>query len=134
MPATEQNKPRILIVDEDISIQKLLAHALQIYGLEVLTANQGRMAIEVFNRHQNEIDLVLLDVRTPMSEGLGTLAALRRIEPAAKVALMSAYAGGFTAAELSSLGVVRVFEKPFLSLKHLAWALKEIVERTNRSE
>jgi DNA-binding NtrC family response regulator len=127
MPNTELSKPTILVVDDEMEILKLLTHALQRYGLEVLTADESSKAVEIFSRHRSAIDLVLMDVQMPTSDRVKMLVDLQRIDPDVLVAIMSATPGQFTKAGLLKLGVVHVFDKPFRSLKHLAETLKELI-------
>ena len=128
----EPSKPTILVVDGELGILKLLTNALRTYGFGVLTANEGNKAIETFLRHRSGIELVLLDVHMPGWDGAKTLIELQRIDPAVLVAFMSATPSEFTSVELLGLGVVHVFEKPFLSLEDLADTLKKLIAKKNR--
>jgi DNA-binding response OmpR family regulator len=130
MPNTELSKPTVLlVVDDDIEILSLLTRALNNYGFEVLTADDGVKAVETFLRHHDRINLVLLDVEMPTWDERKILLELQRIDPSVPVAFMSATPRQFSSAELLGLGVIKIFDKPFLSLKYLAETVKEIVEK-----
>ena len=134
MPGTEIHKPKILIVDGELGILKLLAYGLAIYGLEVLTADNSGKAVEMYECFRSEIELVLLDVPKLRRDGIQTLIDLQRIDPIIPVAFMSATPLDLTTTELLGLGVVRVIPKPFQSLKHLAEILKELIEKRNQTD
>lgn len=57
----------------------------------VAEASDGEAAIQQFQRHHP--DVVLMDMRMPRMDGLSALAAIRKIDPGAKVILLSAFAG-----------------------------------------
>jgi DNA-binding response OmpR family regulator len=129
MPDTQLSKPTILVVDDENEILNLVTKALHKYGFDVLTVDEGVKAVEMYLHYRDWIDFVLLDVQMKKMDGVRTLFELRRINPVVRVAFMSATPNWFAAAQLLRLGVVHVFDKPFLSLKYLAETLKELVGR-----
>lgn len=69
-------KPRILVVDDQADIRKLLRTVLQRKGYDVTTAESGSEALEVLKLDAMP-DLILLDVQMPKMDGWGTLDAIR---------------------------------------------------------
>lgn len=68
---------RILVVDDETSIQRILRRNLSVNGYEVLVAENGKQAIEVARLHQP--DLMLLDLSLPGEiDGLGVCARVRQ--------------------------------------------------------
>jgi DNA-binding response OmpR family regulator len=65
----------ILLVEDEESVQKLLAFPLERDGFQVLQARDGEEAIELFGRH--DIDLVVLDLMLPKVDGLEVCRRLR---------------------------------------------------------
>lgn len=61
-------KPTILTADDDPQLLRLIAHTLAFEGYDVLTASDGKQALEHIEQHQP--DLVLLDVIMPKMDGL----------------------------------------------------------------
>lgn len=131
VPGAVPRNSQILVVDNERDILKLLARAFPIYGIDVLTADNGRTAVEAFRQHRDEINLILLDVQMIGWDGVRTLVELRCIDPAVNVAFMSATPDPISRPALLKLGVTQVFEKPFLSLKFLAETVKELIEKDN---
>ena len=72
-----QNLTRsILLVDDDESYRAILRHHLQALGYEVLEAADGTEGCDIASRQP--LQLVILDIVMPQSEGLETISRLRR--------------------------------------------------------
>ena len=67
--------PRILLVDDELSVQKLLAYPLRKEGYDVIAALDGREALE--RLRDNNFDLVVLDVMLPRMDGFDVCRAIR---------------------------------------------------------
>ena len=67
--------PRILLVDDEESVQKLLAYPLRKEGYEVVPARDGEEALERFN--DGSFDLIVLDVMLPKRDGFDVCRRLR---------------------------------------------------------
>ncbi len=70
-----ERSPRILLVDDEQSIQTLLSYPLQKDGYEVVNATDGRQALARFD--EGPFDLVVLDVMLPQVDGLEVCRRLR---------------------------------------------------------
>jgi len=67
--------PRVLVVDDEIHIVKIIAYKLRGAGLEVISAGDGLEALEKVRTERP--DLVLLDIMMPRMDGYQTLEALK---------------------------------------------------------
>jgi two-component system, cell cycle sensor histidine kinase and response regulator CckA len=81
----------ILAVDDDEVILGLLETVLTSAGYKVLTANCGRSAIEVFEKRDSEIDLLLTDVMMPDLTGPVVAQRLRAHRPDLSVLFISGF-------------------------------------------
>ena len=104
-------KPRILIVDDEPSLREMLGIVLRRDGYDVLTAANGRQALEQLSRER--IDLLLSDIRMPDLSGVEVLRAAKDANPDVVAFMMTAYASTDTAVEAMRLGAVDYFTKPF---------------------
>lgn len=104
-------KARILVVDDEPRMQRVLEIALRRQGHDVLAAADGREALEVLERA--EVDLVVTDLSMPGMDGLALLRAMRaggRMTPAIVV---TAYGSIDSAVEAMKLGASDYLLRPF---------------------
>jgi len=81
----------ILLVDDQQQIIKTGKDVLESLGYAVMTATDGRQAVEIFKAHSQEIDLVIMDVVMPVMGGAKAAQNMRRINPDAKVIFSTGY-------------------------------------------
>ncbi len=80
--------PTILVVDDAAFMRKRCAKFLQERGYDVLEADNGLKALEMYKEARP--DGVLLDITMPEMDGLSALKALREIDPNVRVAMVTA--------------------------------------------
>src|SRR5947209_3683264 len=89
------------------------------YGYAVRLARNGTEAVELYRRHRDDIDLVLLDVQMGGLDGPHTLAALQAVNPEVRCVFMSGHTGVYSAEDLRAMGAADVIGKPFRNLDEL---------------
>lgn len=115
---------RVLLVDDEQLIRKLLARALSGPELEVLEAPSGTAALELFAAER--FDLVITDVQMPEMTGIELTRRLKQQVPTLPVVLIS---GVFELApheRPEDVGAVAVLCKPFLAEELQAIALRAL--------
>ncbi len=119
---------KILVVDDEARMRKLVRDFLANKGFSVIEAGDGEEAVELFF-HQKDISLVILDVMMPKMDGWETLKTIRKYSPIPVIMLT---AKGEERDELQgfSLGVDEYISKPF-SPKILVARVEAILRRTN---
>ena len=116
-------KRRILIIDDDPALRRLLQFGLTRAGYEALTAAQGAEAMALLG--QGPVDLVLVDLMMPVVDGLGFLRWLRQEAGATVPALVfTSYDRNNATADALALGASEVLVKPV--------QLPQLVERVKR--
>jgi CheY-like chemotaxis protein len=105
--------PGILVADGMASILTLLKMELESCGFATWLAVDGDDALELYQRHRGEIDVVLLDVQMPGLDGPRTLEALQRLNPFVSACFMSGDFGLYSENDLLNRGAACVFRKPF---------------------
>jgi CheY-like chemotaxis protein len=111
--AAPQPKPGVLVVDDQASVRQLLQLVFEQQGCRVWLAANGQEGLQLYEEHQPEITLVLLDVRMPGLDGPQTLTALQAIDRTVVCCFMTGQSGDHTETELLARGATRVFAKPF---------------------
>jgi PAS domain S-box-containing protein len=81
----------ILLVDDEPLIRDVATKMLTNLGYQVLTAEDGRQAVDVCQTNPGLIDLVILDLTMPYLSGQETFDVLRRIKPGIRVLFSSGY-------------------------------------------
>ncbi|HEY4015269.1 MAG TPA: PAS domain S-box protein [Polyangiaceae bacterium] len=81
----------VLIVDDERNVRISTQRLLRGFGFDVLTAQDGPEAIEIFRSESARIDAVLLDLTMPGIDGMETLKVLRSIAAEIPVILTSGY-------------------------------------------
>ncbi len=102
---------RILIVDDEESLRRVLGILLKKEGFEVTVAQGGKAGLEAIKAGMH--DIVLTDVRMPQVTGLDILQAAREQDPMTPVILMTAQASLQTAIGAVNAGAFYYIQKPF---------------------
>ncbi len=103
----------ILLVDDEKSVLKVGEEMLRMAGYNVLTAVNGREALEVYRNNKETIGLVLLDLIMPEMGGKICLEELLKINPTIKVAVASGYSPNGPTEDALALGAKGFVAKPF---------------------
>jgi len=103
--------PRILLVDDETNIRKMVGALLESEGFETAEAANGSAALAAVEREAP--DAVLLDLMMPGGpDGLATLEQLKRVAPDVPVVMMSGKASLTDAVRATKLGAFQFLEKP----------------------
>ena len=86
-----KGKGTVLLVDDEEMVLEVGEELLTHLGYEVLLAENGQEALELYKKNQNEIDLVLLDMVMPVMGGGETFDRMKEIDTNVKVLLSSGY-------------------------------------------
>ena len=81
----------VLIVDDEEIVRMAARTVLETFGYIVVEAENGREALRVYERHQDEISVVLLDMTMPVMSGVETFRELRKLDPEAVIIASSGY-------------------------------------------
>ena len=113
---------RILLADDDEEVLAALNDVLRSEGYEVITAKNGREAIEHF--HEGRIDIALLDLNMPIKGGWETFEKLTTIHPLLPIIVITARPEQYSLAVAAGVGAL--MEKP-LDLPLLLQAIKDLL-------
>jgi two-component system, NtrC family, nitrogen regulation response regulator NtrX len=103
--------PRILLVDDEANIRKMVCALLESEGFDTLEAPNGQAALTLVG--EDPPDVVLLDLMMPPGpDGLATLEQLKKRAPDVPVVMMSGKANLTDAVRATKLGAFQFLEKP----------------------
>ena len=117
----------ILLVDDDEMVIDVSQQLLGKLGYTVLTANNGHEAIEIYQKHYNEISLVIIDMIMPDLNGGETYDELKNINPDIKALLSSGYSLDGLAQDIINRGCNGFIQKPF-NINKLSCKVRDIIE------
>ena len=121
----------ILLVDDEEMILDVGAQVLKKLGYEVLTARDGKEAIEIYQRNRQKVAMIILDLIMPEMGGGETYDRLKEIDPKVKVLLSSGYSLHGQATEILNRGCNGFLQKPF-SIRDLSEKLRQIIVQKDR--
>jgi two-component system, cell cycle sensor histidine kinase and response regulator CckA len=119
----------ILVVDDEASVRELAVQILQRQGYQVLAADCGEAALEIFQTPQGGVDLVILDLGMPGMGGLNCLRELLKRKASAKVLIASGYSVNGPMKEGLDSGAAGFIGKPY-ALKDLLSKVRTILDGT----
>jgi len=102
---------KILLVDDDASLRKVLEFNLEQEGYAVVSASNGKEALELFNEH--DPDLIITDVKMPEVDGIDLLKEIKRRDIEKLVIVITAFGTVENAIEAMKLGAYDYITKPF---------------------
>lgn len=108
---TEDLKAKILIIDDEENIRKMLARALEAENYQVETALNGEDGLEKLK--ENDFDLILLDLKLPGMDGIEILEAMRKQDILVPVLIVTGYGSVESAVQVMKLGAIDYLQKPF---------------------
>ncbi|MFA6242093.1 MAG: PAS domain S-box protein [Candidatus Hydrogenedentales bacterium] len=105
---------RILLVDDEPQIRALGKRMLEKLGFEVITAGDGREAVESFRERKEFLDLVLLDLTMPIMGGEEAFHELRSIAPGIRIVISSGYTEHEVAGRFAGEEIDGFVQKPYV--------------------
>jgi CheY-like chemotaxis protein len=118
----------ILVVDDEELVRRAAKAALQRYGYTVLEAENGLQALELFQRMQDSIALVLLDLTMPILSGEDTYRQLKSLKPGLPVIVSSGYDEMEAERRFGGEAGMDFIKKPYVAQK-LAQKVQAVLER-----
>jgi two-component system cell cycle sensor histidine kinase/response regulator CckA len=118
-----ESRGTILIVDDQEMVRTLVADMLTELDYDVVLAEDGQRAVAIYgqmmadakaqDRHEHPVDLVILDMVLPKSDGKKTFEQLRKINPDVRVILSSGYDVDDRVKEVLDRGALGFIQKPY---------------------
>jgi len=100
---------RVLVVDDEADFRDLLTFWLESKGYQVISASDGKSAIELVR--QKKADIVFMDLRMPIMDGVDALKNIRSFDVDTPIIIISSYIDDPKIQESKSHGMSGVFYK-----------------------
>jgi PAS domain S-box-containing protein len=124
----------VLVVEDEEGVRDVAERILKDFGLQTITAVDGRDALDILERGGNQITAVLMDLSMPRMGGQEALRQLRQTWPDLPVIMMSGYTEESVAAQFSEAGpgATAFLQKPFFA-EDLMGVLRRVLVTAGRS-
>ncbi len=123
------SEKKILIVDDEEAITKLMTLVFSREGYEVKTAENGDQALKIIQKEN--IHVIITDLNMPEMDGIKLCRAIRKTVPMAMIFAMTGYASLFELAECREAGFDDYFVKP-VNIKTLVKTAENAFEKLKR--
>ncbi|PLX31455.1 MAG: hybrid sensor histidine kinase/response regulator, partial [Ignavibacteria bacterium] len=107
----EENKPQLLVVDDELGMREGVRRIFTMEGYDVTVAENGTEGIA--RGSEREFDVAVIDLKMPDHDGVTVLRRLREIHPDTEYLIITAFAGIDTAVEATKHGAYTYIPKPF---------------------
>jgi len=121
-----QGDGKVLIVDDDMRVRNVASAFIESLHFDVMTANDGKEGLAVFNKHHNKLTAVLLDMTMPVLGGVDAMAGMRDIDRNVPIILVSGYSEIEAGALIAGDRPDAFLQKPFKA-KSLKTILYEVM-------
>ncbi|HEY8103247.1 MAG TPA: PAS domain S-box protein [Gaiellaceae bacterium] len=127
-PEPRNGSETVLLVEDEDVVRDLARRVLERHGYTVFACSHGAEAVELSDRHEGKIDLLLTDVVMPGLRGYEVAREVSAARPGIKILYMSGYAEEALGGE-RAVGDAALIEKPF-AIDALARRVREVLEPT----
>ncbi len=122
----KERKPHILIIDDEKNVTEMIREMLSTKGYEASCVDDGKLGLDIVR--QNNIELVITDLKMPGMDGLDVLREIKRFDPTIEVVLITAFASVETALQCMKEGAYDYISKP-LDLGKLAFLVERALKK-----
>jgi CheY-like chemotaxis protein len=114
-------KATVLVVEDELAMVRLLTRAFMRKGYRVLAALDGAEAIDLYQQHHDQIDVVLMDLGLPKITGSEVIRIMKEQNPGVKIIITTGYLEPELKSELFGAEVKAYVQKPY--------AVDEVIEK-----
>ncbi|MFW6082348.1 MAG: sigma-54-dependent transcriptional regulator, partial [Desulfosalsimonas sp.] len=123
----DENKPAILVVDDDSGHRTTLRTVMKSWDYRIHEAENGQSAVDMAKN--TPFDLILMDVRMAVMDGIDALVKIKSYNPAIPIVIMTAYSSVESAVEAMKAGAYDYLTKP-LDFDELKLTIERALEHT----
>ncbi len=118
---------RIMFIDDEQNIIDLAAETLTMHGYKITKFLNGVQAIQDFEKHPDDYELVITDMSMPYMNGLQVTNKIKEIRPKMPIILCSGYSELINKEKSLALGISRYIQKPLI-MENLARVIRELLD------
>ncbi|MBA2880330.1 DNA-binding NtrC family response regulator [Desulfosalsimonas propionicica] len=124
--------PFVMLVDDESDFIETMSKRLQKRGFKVLTATEGKGALELVGKNRN-LEVMILDVKMPGMDGIEVLREMKKSYPLIEVIMLTGHATIESAIDGMKIGAFDYLMKP-CNIEQLSQKVQEAVEKRRAQE
>ncbi len=124
--------PKILIVEDEVSIRTIIKKYLSKFDIECIEAENGKKGLEVFEKNKDSIDLIIMDVMMPEMDGIECTREIRKLSNV-PIIILTAKSEDEDEIEGLEVGANDFVTKPF-NLEVLLLRIKKLVNLDSNND
>jgi len=124
---------KILLVEDNEMNREIINSLLEITGIEVTHANDGKKAVELYKNNPTKYDLILMDIQMPIMDGYEATKIIRKLNSTIPIVALSANAMKEDIEKTKSLGMNEHLSKP-IDVKKLYQILLTYLKKSNKAK
>jgi CheY-like chemotaxis protein len=124
---SEENKRKILVVDDEPDNASIFTMSLEDGGFEVDTYTNSLLALSIFKAGSKKYDLLILDIKMPDMNGFELYEEIRKIDNKVKACFLTAFGEGYT----EEFGKRFTLSSPNVSFIRKPIRLDDLVKKVN---
>ncbi len=117
----------IMVVDDEMTVREIAQKILSECGYNILSAQNGEEALELWEKHKGQVDLLLTDVVMPGISGQQLSRKLKAIKPGLKILYMSGYSEDVISYHGTLDKDIPIIQKPFTAM-NLTKKIREVLD------
>ena len=111
--STSTEKMRVMVVDDEFAVREVLREALEAEGCELVVAESGEMALQLFDAADGKFDVVFTDIGMPEMSGWELAREIRKRSETIPLAIVSGWADAISCDDRQAISADWVVAKPF---------------------
>jgi hypothetical protein len=127
------NNKMILVADDESSIIEIVRETLEVHQYTVVTATNGKEAVDVFTQHKQTIEAIVIDLGMPLMDGITAIRSIKALRNDAKIIAVTGNSPTITKFNLEAFGANAFLQKPFSS-HELLYTLHTVLNENRDSE
>ena len=128
--AIREDKLRVLVVDDETAVREVLREALEAEGCEVVVAESGEVALNLYDASAGKLDVVFTDIGMPEMSGWELASEIRKRSETIPLAIVSGWADAISCDARQAIKADWVVSKPF-DIGIIAGIANEVAARRN---
>ena len=126
--STNDDRMRVLVVDDETHVREVLIEALESEGCEVISAPSGEVALALFDQYEGKFDAVFTDIGMPEMSGWELVTEIRERSKTIPLAIVSGWADAISVQTRNAVNADWVIAKPF-DINKISNIAQEISQR-----